>query len=309
GAAAAAAGDLTRLKLAVVMAIAENPANVRGIVGDAVGRAPQFRDEIATAAAEAFPVFENRIVAAAGTAPSPAGKPARQNRAPVAATGKKTDATKKPGKWSGEVSLGGSRATGNTETEQVNAAAKVVHKSAPWLSTLRFKYDFASDSGGINTQRLEAKGDTEYGFTERFFAFGLLEYVDDKFSGLEYDFTQAAGVGYKLIKTKAVDFKVSAGPGFRISKRRDTGETDVEPVARGNANFEWRLSESATLNNDTAITWGTERTITENTTALTMKIIERLAGRLSYEVRHNSEPGADAKKTDTLTKAALVYNF
>ncbi|MEQ8934416.1 MAG: hypothetical protein RIE56_01325, partial [Amphiplicatus sp.] len=94
-AAAAAAGDLTRLKLAVVMAIAENPANVRGIVGDAVGRAPQFRDEIATAAAEAFPVFENRIVAAAGTAPSPAGKPARQNRAPVAATGKKTDATKK----------------------------------------------------------------------------------------------------------------------------------------------------------------------------------------------------------------------
>ncbi|MEX2449444.1 MAG: DUF481 domain-containing protein [Rhodospirillales bacterium] len=308
--AAVATGDPARITLAVVAAIAENPANVQGIVRDAIDRAPRYRRDIVDAAVTAFPAFEDRIAAATGTAApgeaaeAIAGTAVQANQAPVSTVGTKT-----PGKWAGEISLGGSRATGNTETEQVNAAVKITHKSAPWESTLQFKYDFASDSGGINTQRMDIAGDTEYSFTDRVFAFGLLEYVDDRFAGFDYEITQAAGMGYKLIKTETVDFKMSAGPGVRLSKRKDTGETEVEPIGRVNADFAWKISDSATFNNDTAITWGTKRRITENTTALTMKIIARLAGRLSYEVRHNSKPGTDTKKTDTLTKAALVYDF
>jgi putative salt-induced outer membrane protein len=47
----------------------------------------------------------------------------------------------------------------------------------------------------------------------------------------------------------------------------------------------------------------------DNTTALTLKIVDAFSARLSYEVRHDTDPGADADKTDTTAKATLVYDF
>jgi len=47
----------------------------------------------------------------------------------------------------------------------------------------------------------------------------------------------------------------------------------------------------------------------DNTTALTLTIVDRLSARLSYEVRHDTDPGDDAKKTDTTAKASLVCGF
>ena len=291
------------------MAIVESPARVKAIMADAVKRAPQYRAEIVMSVVEAFPGFENQIIAATGTVRVPEMAAASGQGFSVAAAPTQAASSKKPAKWSGDIELGGSRATGNTETEQVNAAVKVKYKSAPWETTFKLTYDFASDSGGINTQRLKANADTEYSFTERFFTFGLIEFIDDRFSGFDYELTQAVGIGYRLIKTKDVEFKISAGPGLRISEREDTGVTEFEPVERSNANFAWKISESAKFTNDTTATWGTKRTITENTAAITVKIIEKLSGLLSYYLRNNSKPPPGNKKTDTLTKASLVYTF
>jgi putative salt-induced outer membrane protein len=47
----------------------------------------------------------------------------------------------------------------------------------------------------------------------------------------------------------------------------------------------------------------------DNTTALTLKIVDNFAARVSYEVRHDTDPGDDADKTDTTAKASLVYGF
>lgn len=302
------------LNLALVQAIAANPRRVDDLVAFATAQAPGHRDSMLSAASAAFPAFAPRIRSAAtgsggsgthaasATASAP-GQSAAINAAvlPAAAPGE--------GKWRGEIDVGGSRATGNTENEQVNAALRVGYESGPWDSSANVSYDFAKDSGEINTQRLRVGGNTKYRFTDRFFAYGLIDYDDDRFSGFNYELTQSGGLGYRPIHTDDWELEVSVGPALRISERKDTGEQDIEPGARGDLKIAWNITQDSSLTNTSSVTWGQERMMMENTTALTMKVIGQLSGRLSYNIRHNTDVPQGTDGTDTLTKASLVYAF
>ena len=62
--------------------------------------------------------------------------------------------------------------------------------------------------------------------------------------------------------------------------------------------------------NNNRVGWGnSKRAQLDNTTALTLKIVDDFSARLSYEVRHDTDPGDDADETDTTAKASLVYGF
>lgn len=304
------------MNLALVQAIAANPRRVDDLVAFATAQAPGHRDSMVSAAAAAFPAFAPRIRSAAtgtggasarsASATASAAAPA-QSAAINSAALPATAADK--GKWSGEIDVGGSRATGNTESEQVNAALKIGYASGPWESTANVSYDFAKDSGEINTQRLRVGGNTKYRFTDRFFAYGLIDYDDDRFSGFNYELTQSGGLGYRPIHTDEWEVEVSAGPALRISERKDNGEQDVEPGVRGDLRIAWNITEDSSLTNTSSVTWGQERMMMENTTALTMKVIGQLSGRLSYNIRHNTDVPQGTDGTDTLTKASLVYAF
>ena len=315
--AAARADSAADMNLALVQAIAANPRRVDDLVAFATAQAPSHRDSMVSAASAAFPAFAPRIRSAAmgtggsgaGAAPVTATASAPGQVAAVNAAALPTAAAADKGKWSGEIDVGGSRATGNTESEQVNAALRVGYQSGPWDSTANVSYDFAKDSGEINTQRLRVGGNTKYRFTDRFFAYGLIDYDDDRFSGFNYELTQSGGLGYRPIHTDDWEVEVSAGPALRISERKDTGEQDVEPGVRGDLRIAWNITEDSSLTNTSSVTWGQERMMMENTTALTMKVIGQLSGRLSYNIRHNTDVPQGTEGTDTLTKASLVYAF
>ena len=293
--------DIAGLKLTLVSAIASEPRQLESLVTHAVTSAPRHRDALVATAAAAFPAFGDRISAAAnGTSVTTGGTAA--DVPPIPPRGV-------PGEWSGEIELGGGRATGNTETEEVNAAAKVGYTRGRWEAEATASYDFAKDAGIINTQHLRLGGTAKYLFTDRAFVFGLIDYDDDRFSGFTYELTQAGGLGYKVIQSDDLDLEVTAGPALRLSEAKATEEQLVEPGARGGLELRWQVSDNATFSNKASITWGEERTITENTAALTMKIIGSLSGRLSYHLEHNSGAPAGTEATDTLTKASLVYGF
>ncbi|MEQ9555729.1 MAG: DUF481 domain-containing protein [Rhodospirillales bacterium] len=299
---AARRDDIAGLKLALVSAIAAEPRLLDDLVAYAVAAAPRHRNTLVAAASTAFPAFGERIRAAANGTPVMAG--ATTGGAVLPAT-----PTTTPGKWSGEIELGGGRATGNTETEEVNAAAKVGYMRGPWEAEATASYDFAKDAGTINTQHLRLGGNAKYLFTDRAFVFGLIDYDDDRFSGFTYELTQAAGLGYKVIRSDDIDLELTAGPALRISEVKATDEQLIEPGARGGLELRWQVSDNATFTNKASVTWGDDRTVSENTAALTMTIIGSLSGRLSYRLQHNSGAPAGTEATDTLTKASLVYGF
>ena len=80
--------------------------------------------------------------------------------------------------------------------------------------------------------------------------------------------------------------------------------------AWGTVLLEYQISDNSTLSNDFTVRWDSERTKIENIFAITSKIIGSLSGRASVDARYNTNPpGTLFKKTDTITKVALVYSF
>ncbi|MEQ9108940.1 MAG: DUF481 domain-containing protein [Rhodospirillaceae bacterium] len=218
---------------------------------------------------------------------------------------------------SGEVNVGGSMSTGNSDTTRVDAEIKARYKAGRLEDNYRLLGEFADDNGTTTAQRILASVESRFDVQERLFAFGYLEYDDDKFSGFKYEVESALGVGYKVIDDENLRFLVQVGPGYRYSKFSTPVPAAVPLVSssedgilvRGSAELEYDITETTFLSNALIVTWDSDRTKIENTTALTTKLIGDLSTRLSLNVRHNTDPPLLTKKTDTLSKVSLVYGF
>ena len=119
------------------------------------------------------------------------------------------------------------------------------------------------------------------------------------------------GPGYQIFDTDKLKLSVEAGPGFRQARERseDGGSMNKDLVGWGAVDFGWQITDGTKFTNVFGGTGDSKRAQMENTTALTLTIIDDFAARLSYEVRHDTDPGKDTNKTDTTAKATLVYGF
>ncbi len=292
---AADRGDANAIVNVVAGAIAANPAATDAIVRQAVEIAPQYRDRIVAGASAAFPGFATTIADAATTAAPTAPATVAEPEVP----------------WplSGEIALGGSKNTGNTESEELNVAIKTLYESGKLETEGKLDFDVRREDENTTKQRLVVDLQPRYALSERWYAFGFFEYRDDRFSGFEYEFIESAGLGYRVFDSERLSWALEAGPGARQSKVEDTGDVDDQLLFRAASRFAWQISETAKFSNDTEFIVDSERRRTENETALSTKIIGDLSGRLSFEIRHNSNPPDDNESTDTQTKISLVYGF
>ncbi len=210
---------------------------------------------------------------------------------------------------SGEVNVGGSLATGNTDTTRFDAEMKARFKAGRLEDNYRLSAEFAEDNGTTTAQRILGSVESRFDMQQNLFIFGFLEYDDDRFSGFKYEIEGAFGAGYKVIDDSNMRLLVQAGPGYRFSKFSVLGTTQDELTLRASADFKYNISGSARLTNVAIATWDESRTSFENTIALTDDLFGNLATRLSFNVRYNSDPPTLTRKTDTISKVSLVYGF
>ncbi len=209
--------------------------------------------------------------------------------------------------WSGKAELGASMATGNSDNQSANGALEVTHKADKWENVLGFMGNYGSDGNTTTAQRWEVRGQTNYSLTERAYWFGAGRYDDDRFSAFDYQASFATGLGYRLFDTDETRLWVQGGPGYRVSKERDTGDTIDGVIFRGNIGFEKQITETTRIVDLFLLEAGSGNTYLQNNLGLVVTISGSLGLRVGYEVRYNTDvpPGID--KTDTLTTIGLMY--
>lgn len=208
----------------------------------------------------------------------------------------------------GKVELGGSLNTGNTEAEALFAGIDVGRKHGAWSYSVEGEFDFKRSSSRTSKNRLIAEGQVNYDLSDRAYAFATTKYEDDEFSGFSYRVTPSVGMGYELFVTKQFNWSAEAGPGTRIDKDESTEEVETIPVWRLASAMLWTLTDTASLENDFEVI-GDGGLLIDSTTALNTQITEQLSGRVSYQIRSNTDAPAGREETDTTTKASLVYGF
>lgn len=210
--------------------------------------------------------------------------------------------------WTGQGELGGYRSTGNTRNTGLSGGLKLSRNGVNWKFKFRAQADYQKSNGVTSREQFLVGFSPEYRINDRSFAFGLVQWDRDRFQGFGSRFTLSGGVGYNLVREPELKIDVKAGPAIRYTEYIDDG-SDTELSGLLGLEGRWKLSKSVSLNELVEAYVQSGNSTFASTTSLDSKLIGALSARLSYVVEHETNPPVGERKTDTITRATLVYDF
>lgn len=225
--------------------------------------------------------------------------------------------------WSGTGELGFAMSRGNAKSDNLNGRLAFTNEDDEWkhdffLATLRNKSEVLADVDGdgvpeksmqLSANRYELGASSARKLSETNSVVGSLRYENDDFAPYSHQTTVAIGYGHTFIKNDRTTLITEVGPGYRRAKDAATGETEGEVIARGKLDFKHQLTDSTTLFNTFLMEAGSDNTFASNEFGIAVAINSRMAMKFGFDARHNTDVAPGIKKTDTLTKVNLVYNF
>ena len=224
--------------------------------------------------------------------------------------------------WKGQGEIGAFRTTGNSSNTGLSGGLRLDKDAEKWRLKFRAKADYQRSNGVTTREQFKASLEPEYKFDDRFYAYGLGMFERDQFQGFDARYTLSGGLGYSVIRNKDVTLSIKAGPAWRLTEFTDGG-SDSSIAALLGIDFDWRISKNLKLSQDTGATVLAEtdgftsanaifssgsNTFTA-TTALDAKLIGRLSARFAYTIEHETDPPDGRVKTDTQSRATLIYDF
>ncbi|HET8897567.1 MAG TPA: DUF481 domain-containing protein [Rhodanobacteraceae bacterium] len=235
------------------------------------------------------------------------------------------------GAWSGAGELGFALTRGNTKSENLNAKLNFDREDDTWknniyLTALRSKGEVTADGADSyqsTANRFEAGTSAGYKLTPRSYVVGALRYEKDDFAAYRWQSAVSLGYGYIAIKNPRTELSFEAGPGYKRVQPIDyvvsSGEppvaqvvhpgSDGEIIARGLMNLHHQLTDNTAFDNKLLIEAGSDGRFYQNDAGLVVDMNAKLALKLGYQVRYNSDVAPGAKHKDQLVTTNLVYKF
>lgn len=209
--------------------------------------------------------------------------------------------------WRGSGEIGGSFATGNSDTVTLAIGIDLVREGLNW----RHNFDALADlqrSEGVNSQeRYAASYQADWKLSERAYLLGRLGWERNRAAGLQSRFGQTLGIGYHVIAAAPFSWRVEAGPSLRQSKYFD--QTENTTALRVASDFSWQLTPDTRFAQSTAGTFETSNSSISSISSLTTKLWGPMSARLSFNLQYESDPPDDRRQLDTLSRVTLVYEF
>lgn len=221
-------------------------------------------------------------------------------------------------RWTGKGEIGGSRATGNSDTFGLTGAITLNRKGIDWSHRISARADFQEDSGRTRREKFFADYEPRYDLRDDLFLYGLAQYERDRLQGTAARYALSGGLGYKVLDSERMDLSIKAGPAVRLTRTTD-GKSDTRVAGLFGLDFDWQLIERLKFTQDmnaVAETGGaalllvdSQSTTLRLVSGIEAKITDRLSTRMSYALDYDSEPLPGKRTTDTLTRFSFVYGF
>ncbi|MEO0412625.1 MAG: DUF481 domain-containing protein [Pseudomonadota bacterium] len=210
--------------------------------------------------------------------------------------------------WTGDVSLGGSVLSGNTEELAVNAGLTMSRAVADWEYNFSLQGDYSRNNDVTTVQRLLSNFGTKWFAWERGYIFGLLDFELDQFQQFDWRLSEAVGVGYRVIDGDRMTWDLEGGPGARQTQLQ-TGGLQNEFIFVIGSDYDFLIRDGLSFFNDTDVFIGSDRTTFTNLAALTAQLTDSWSTRFSIRVRHDTSVPEGQVRTDTATRISVVYGF
>jgi putative salt-induced outer membrane protein len=218
-----------------------------------------------------------------------------------------------PKTWTGEGVFGAGATTGNTETRDYTVGVRGKHTGSFWSQSGELTADYGEIDHIASRQRYTAALQTDFQFGEHASAFGRLTWERDEFSGFDTRYFLGAGLAWKVLSGETTQWTVQGGPGYRIDDIRATlavaAASEESFGASAGSRLKHAFNPNVALTNDTDVIYAAASTQYKNALALTFNIMGNLSARISYDIRHETDPLPRFKADDTTSKFSLVYKI
>ncbi|HJT97021.1 MAG TPA: DUF481 domain-containing protein [Rhodanobacteraceae bacterium] len=245
--------------------------------------------------------------------------------------------------WSGSGEAGFAAARGNAKSENLNAKLQFKKEDDTWkdvfyLTALRSKGEVKSTTVDNSTtppttdtvsnyettaNRYETGASVGYKLDERSYIVSAVRYENDDFSPFDYQAIVSVGYGYTALKNDTDELSFEVGPGYKRYRPVDTttlvGDPPVtvvqkhdsqgEGVGRGLMAYKHSFTDTTSFVDTLLVEAGNDNTFLQNDAGLQVDMSKKLALKVGYQVRRNSDVAPGIKTTDQLITTNLVYNF
>ncbi|WP_430391933.1 DUF481 domain-containing protein [Dyella sp. 20L07] len=238
------------------------------------------------------------------------------------------------GGWTGSGEFGFASSYGNSRSENINAKLGLSQENDLWknnffLNGLRSKGEVqVQDQNGNEIDRLtttanryDSGASVGYKLDPRSYIVTAARYEHDDFGANLWQGIVSVGYGYIALKTERTELSFEVGPGYKRYRPADLSEdvdgvttkvqqnTQSEVVGRGLINYKYRLTDNTALEDTLLLEAGSKNKYYQNDIGVSVSMTRKMALKLGYQVRYNTDvqPGTD--NTDTLLTTNLVYNF
>ena len=211
--------------------------------------------------------------------------------------------------WTGKGEAGLAIASCNSDTKTANAKVAIGRKIANWEHSAGLAGLYVRNDGDTTAKRWETFLQTHYNFGGgKTFWFGGTRYEKDRFSGFDHQGVFATGMGHKFIDTEATRLSGQAGVGYKFWEVIGTpSDKDSSVVGTAGLDFRHQLTGTTSVFNKFGAEVASDNNFLQDELGFAVKVSDRIALSLGYAVRHNTDPPAGFRKTDTLSTVNLVY--
>ena len=258
---------------------------------------------------------------------------AQADDAPATATSGSNPADN--GGWTGSGEFGFASSYGNSRSENINAKLGLSQENDLWknnffLNGLRSKGEVkvVDQQTGTEIDRLtttanryDSGASVGYKLDPRSYIVTAARYEHDDFGANLWQGIVSVGYGYIALKTESTELSFEAGPGYKRYRPADVSvdingvptnvrqNTQSEVVGRGLINYKYRLTDNTALEDTLLLEAGSKNKYYQNDIGLSVSMTRKMALKLGYQVRYNSDVQPGTENTDTLLTTNLVYNF
>ena len=219
------------------------------------------------------------------------------------------DGSKADGHWIGRGELGLALSRGNTDSESFIGKFDVAYGNALRKYAFGASGQYATTDGEESAHRYELRGSTGFRLGPRSYVYASLRNERDAFATYEYQWTAASGFGYDAIRGERQRLFFELGPGYRFAKDQDVRVHHNQAIARGLADWNFKLTDTASLVDNVLVESGSDNTFARNLFGVQVAVSKGLQMKVGLETRYNSHVGAGISNTDNLTTVNLVYDF
>jgi len=213
--------------------------------------------------------------------------------------------------WKGNITVGGNRQDGNTDTMNISAGLLAVRRTENDRFLINFLYNRSEEDGRRTAENAYSQLKYDYFVRTKWYLYLNVDMLSDDFQDINSRTSVGPGIGYQVWEEENKALGLEAGVSY-TTEDRDTGEDTDWWSARFAVNYRHRLFDRVSFIDQFVIYPSLDDTgeyTLRNEAGLVTEIAADFSLRLSNIWKRDSNPENDFDKDDLTWILGLQYSF